>query len=164
MARVEKRNAKFHRKVANVNEPLHIELMEDGEKVMMSLGRYKIECTQILKQIFQPNKSIASHLRLPKSSLTLTWWYLVVEYDIKSWKYSGNSLPDVGEIASLGWYKKGYVLIFVVILVSSQTMEQHTLKIVTNCLNTNIYSYLETSGGQSSNPYLNVVHFLKHQS
>jgi hypothetical protein len=29
-----------------------------------------------------------------------------------------------------------------------------------NCLNTNIYSYLETSGGQSSNPYLNVVNFL----
>jgi hypothetical protein len=27
-------------------------------------------------------------------------------------------------------------------------------------LNTNIYSYLETSGGQSSNLYLNVVHFL----
>ncbi len=39
-------------------------------------------------------------------------------------------------------------------------MEQHTLKNVNNCLNTNIYSYLETSGGQSSNPYLNVVHFL----
>jgi hypothetical protein len=52
LARVEKRNAKLHRKVANVNEPLYIELMEDGEKVMMSLGRYKIECTQILKQIF----------------------------------------------------------------------------------------------------------------
>ncbi len=32
-------------------------------------------------------------------------------------------------------------------------------KNVSNCLNTNIYSYLETSGGQSSNPYLNVVHF-----
>jgi len=31
---------------------------------------------------------------------------------------------------------------------------------VHSCLNTNIYSYLETSGGQSSNPYLNVVHFL----
>jgi hypothetical protein len=31
------------------------------------------------------------------------------------------------------------------------TMEQH--------LNTNIYSYLETSGGQSSNLYLIVVHF-----
>ncbi len=38
-------------------------------------------------------------------------------------------------------------------------MEQHTLKNVNNFLNTNIYSYLETSGGQSSNPYLNVVHF-----
>jgi hypothetical protein len=31
-------------------------------------------------------------------------------------------------------------------------------KKVTNYLNTNIYSYLETSGGQSSNLYLNVVH------
>jgi hypothetical protein len=38
-------------------------------------------------------------------------------------------------------------------------MEQHTLKNVNNCLNTNIYSYLEISGGQSSNPYLNVVQF-----
>jgi hypothetical protein len=38
-----------------------------------------------------------------------------------------------------------------------QMSEQHTLKNVNNCLNTNIYSY--TSGGQSSNPYLNVVHF-----
>jgi len=39
------------------------------------------------------------------------------------------------------------------------SMEQHALKNVNNCLNTNIYSYLETSGGQSSNAYLNVVHF-----
>jgi hypothetical protein len=39
-------------------------------------------------------------------------------------------------------------------------MEQHALKIVNNCLNTNIYSYLETSGGQTYNLYLNVVHFL----
>ncbi len=31
--------------------------------------------------------------------------------------------------------------------------------VVNNCLNTNIYSYLETSDGQSSNLYLNVVHF-----
>ncbi len=30
-------------------------------------------------------------------------------------------------------------------------------KNVNSCLNTNIYSYIETSGGQSSNPYLNVV-------
>ncbi len=38
-------------------------------------------------------------------------------------------------------------------------MEQYTLKNVNNCLNTNIYSYLETCGGRSSNLYLNVVHF-----
>jgi hypothetical protein len=37
--------------------------------------------------------------------------------------------------------------------------EQRTLKNVNNCLNTNIYSYLEASGGQSSKLYLNVVHF-----
>jgi hypothetical protein len=35
------------------------------------------------------------------------------------------------------------------------------LKNVNNCLNTNIYSYLETSGGQSCNIYLNVVNFFK---
>ncbi len=38
-------------------------------------------------------------------------------------------------------------------------MEQHALKNVNNSLNTNIYSYLETSGGQSSNLYLIIVHF-----
>ncbi len=38
-------------------------------------------------------------------------------------------------------------------------MEQHALRSVNNCVNTNIYSYLEASGGQSSNLYLNVVHF-----
>ena len=38
-------------------------------------------------------------------------------------------------------------------------MEQHTLKNVSNCLNTNIYSYLETYGGKSYNLSLNVVHF-----
>jgi hypothetical protein len=39
-------------------------------------------------------------------------------------------------------------------------MEQYALKNVSNYLNNNIYSYLQTSGGQSSNLYLNVVHFL----
>ncbi len=38
-------------------------------------------------------------------------------------------------------------------------MEQHALKNVNNCLNVNICSYLETSRGQSSNLYLNAVHF-----
>jgi hypothetical protein len=40
------------------------------------------------------------------------------------------------------------------------SIEQHAFKNVNSCLNTNICSYLETSGGQSYNPYLNVVHFL----
>ncbi len=38
-------------------------------------------------------------------------------------------------------------------------MYQHALKNANNCLNTNIYYYLETSGGQSSNLYLKVFHF-----
>ncbi len=38
-------------------------------------------------------------------------------------------------------------------------MEPCALKNENNCLNTNIYSFLETTGGQSSNLYLNVVHF-----
>ncbi len=43
--------------------------------------------------------------------------------------------------------------------MSSQiVMEQRTLKIVNNHLNMNIYSYLETSVGQSSHLYFNVVH------
>ncbi len=37
-------------------------------------------------------------------------------------------------------------------------MEQRALKNVSNCSNTNIYSYIETQGGQSSNLCLNVVH------
>jgi len=37
-------------------------------------------------------------------------------------------------------------------------MEQHTSKNISNCFNNNIYSCLETSGGQSSNLYLNVAH------
>jgi len=38
-------------------------------------------------------------------------------------------------------------------------MKQRTIKNVNNCLNTNIYSYLETSDGKSYNLYLNFVHF-----
>ncbi len=36
---------------------------------------------------------------------------------------------------------------------------KHALKNVNIYLTTNIYSYLDTSGGQSFNLYLNVVHF-----
>ncbi len=38
-------------------------------------------------------------------------------------------------------------------------MDHHTFKNVNNLLNINIYSYIETSECQISNPYLNVVHF-----
>ncbi len=38
-------------------------------------------------------------------------------------------------------------------------MEQHALKNVNDCLNTNLYSYLEKSGVQSSNLDWNIVHF-----
>ncbi len=40
------------------------------------------------------------------------------------------------------------------------TIEQSALKNENNCLNSNIYSYLKSSGGQSSNLYLNVVHMI----
>ncbi len=43
--------------------------------------------------------------------------------------------------------------------MAAESMEQRALKIVNNCFNTNIYSNLDTSGGQSSNLYLNIVHF-----
>ena len=38
-------------------------------------------------------------------------------------------------------------------------IDEDKMEHVNNCLNSNIYSYLETSGGQSSNPYLNAVHY-----
>ncbi len=38
-------------------------------------------------------------------------------------------------------------------------MEQRTFKYVSNCMNTNIYTYLVTFGDKSDNLYLNVVHF-----
>ncbi len=38
--------------------------------------------------------------------------------------------------------------------------EQRVLKNVNNCLNTNIFSYLETPVGKTYNLYSNVVHFL----
>jgi hypothetical protein len=39
-------------------------------------------------------------------------------------------------------------------------IKQHSLRNVSDCLNTNIYSYLEPSGGQSYNLYLKVIPFL----
>jgi hypothetical protein len=41
----------------------------------------------------------------------------------------------------------------------SQWNSERTSKYANNNSNINIYSYLETSGGQNSNQHLNVVHF-----
>ena len=41
----------------------------------------------------------------------------------------------------------------------AQTMEQRTLKNCKQLFEYLIYTYLETSGGQSSNLFINVVHF-----
>jgi hypothetical protein len=38
-------------------------------------------------------------------------------------------------------------------------MEQQALKHANNCLNTSIYSYVDTSGSESSKLYLNVDNF-----
>ncbi len=43
-------------------------------------------------------------------------------------------------------------------------VEQHALKRASKRLKANIYSYLETFGGQSSNLYLNVAHFFNNSS
>jgi len=44
-------------------------------------------------------------------------------------------------------------------VVKFNIMEELALKNVNNCLNTNIYFYLETFGSQSSSLNVNVVHF-----
>jgi hypothetical protein len=56
-------------------------------------------------------------------------------------------------------HKSSYDHLTTIRKVVVDIMEQHTLRNVNNYLNTNMYSYLETSGGQSSNLYLIAVHF-----
>ncbi len=43
-------------------------------------------------------------------------------------------------------------------------MKQHALTNANNCLNINIYSYLETFGVQSSSLFSNVVHFFNNSA
>jgi hypothetical protein len=61
---------------------------------------------------------------------------------------------EFDELTAMKNYKK---------YVSFNATEEHAFKNVNNCLNPNIYSYLETSGGQISNPYLNAVHFFNNR-
>jgi hypothetical protein len=51
------------------------------------------------------------------------------------------------------------LLPFGLLTVRNMLMEQCDLQNENNSLNTNIFSYLETSGGQSSNLCLNVLNF-----
>ncbi len=66
-----------------------------------------------------------------------------------------NSTNEANKAGSMGTQA---VYVTQMPMVTAQTMEQRTFKNVNNYLNTNIYSYLETFGGQSSNLNLNVVH------
>ncbi len=45
-------------------------------------------------------------------------------------------------------------------VATTKIMERRALKTVNNDMNTNIYSYLDTSGSKSFNLYLNVVNFI----
>jgi hypothetical protein len=81
------------------------------------------------------------------------WLYEAVEYA----KNEMSALMPVsnikGEISFL------WRLTVAQLLIWGLSMEHRILKIVNNCLNTNIFSFLETSVSQSSNQYLKVVHF-----
>jgi hypothetical protein len=61
------------------------------------------------------------------------------------------------QLVSLSW-----LTIQGIILIIQENNGTADIKNANNCLNTNIYSYLETSGGQSSNLYLNVIHFFNN--
>ncbi len=44
-------------------------------------------------------------------------------------------------------------------VITLSVLAPHAIHEATSRVDTNIYSYLETSGGQSCNLYLNLVHF-----
>jgi hypothetical protein len=71
----------------------------------------------------------------------------------------GKIILKKGSFTLAKFTSKPPIFFFLLGQPSFPGMEQHTLKNVNNSLNTNIYSYLETSGGQSSDLHLNVVHF-----
>ncbi len=103
--------------------------------------------------------------------------YLNVDVNCTELVFPGNchSDQDFPKLLFLSWSSFGcatvaqwhktrllflgsWVLILPLALEKS-SMEQHDFKNVSNCFNTNIYSCSETSDGQSSNLYLNAVHF-----
>jgi hypothetical protein len=77
-------------------------------------------------------------------------WHFVYS---KQLQYTRVFTVDEGLLIRMSAYTK-------VRLYEGLLHQQHALKNVNNCQNTNISLYLETSGGQNSNPYLNTVPFL----
>jgi hypothetical protein len=62
-------------------------------------------------------------------------------------------------VATLSNIALSFILHSLTTILVIMLIEQRTLRNVNKYLITNIYSYLETSGGESSNLYLKVVHF-----
>ncbi len=93
-------------------------------------------------------------------SVALHWWKpdltICAKFHKNSWKkvllFTKNALKPVSFVQNrslmVRWHEQ-----------FSRPIEQCTFKNVSKYLNTSIYSYVETSGGQSSNIYLNVDHF-----
>ncbi len=80
------------------------------------------------------------------------WWYyngMVVNYRIEKFYIIGFWLPDCSPNHGFNRFNEANGTV--------------GFKNVNNCSNTNISLYLQTSGGQSYNLYLNVVHFFRHQ-
>ncbi len=71
-------------------------------------------------------------------------------------RQSQSCAPERQALASLANYRQGWDKASLQRTLTNGTAR---FKNVNNCLNTNIYSYLETSGGQRYNSFLNVVHF-----
>jgi len=65
----------------------------------------------------------------------------------------------LGTGTAIWWLTEPHSFIFCLNLFISIEWNSMALSNVSNCLDTNIYSYLETSGGKSYILYLIIVHF-----
>ncbi len=75
------------------------------------------------------------------------------------WPRRTKSVEGISYIWLIQIILSACIYLFPFSQITCQPIEQRTLKNVNTCQNTKIYSYLVTSGGQSYNLYLNVVHF-----
>jgi hypothetical protein len=89
------------------------------------------------------------------------WEYFIDKYYNTAWNVP-IPMKNVAYLCSIKWNsvqnpRKLFKLVNSHLILENfayrHKMEQHPLKNVNNCLNTNLYSYLETSGSQSYSPY-----------